>query len=39
MDFSGGVDEAMISSFKEKSGQWHLENTTGYIPKWLDEFK
>ena len=18
---------------------WHLENTTGYIPKWLDEFK
>ncbi len=21
MDFSGGVDEAMINSFKEKSGQ------------------
>lgn len=18
---------------------WYLENTTGYIPKWLDEFK
>ena len=22
-----------------RTDAWHLENTTGYIPKWLDEFK
>ena len=22
-----------------RTDAWHLENTAGYIPKWLDEFK